>query len=221
MRRKTTIRVVHLRRLLDLSEVREMPGVSPRTIEITGTRMDLATKVEVNGADMTDFAAIDSSRLIVTLPTSMHSRVQSVAILSESLDPGGSSRAYYDLGLRPVVTSGKYRVLQRFIKRLLTTPGSDVWSKSSGGGLRQLMVTNIDPRNASAISGEVSSKVMQAAKQLVLAQARDNTVPMNERLLGATVNGVQFSLATQSLQLRVALEFQDGQFLAADVGWAA
>ncbi|MBU0630991.1 MAG: hypothetical protein KKC80_08820 [Candidatus Margulisbacteria bacterium] len=221
MRKKMTLRVVHLRRLLDLSSVREVPGVSPRTIEITGNRMDLTTRVEVNGVDMPDFAAVDPDRLIVTLPARMRSRVQSVAVLSNALDPGGSSKAYYDLGLRPVVTEGKYRVLQRFIKKLLTSPGSNVWNKSDGGGLRQLMVTNIDPRNASAISGEVSSKVMQSAKQLVLAQARDHTVPMAERVLGATVNGVQFSLATQSLQLRVSLEFQDGKFLAADVGWAA
>lgn len=219
MRRKQTLRVLHLRRLLDLSSVRELPGVRPRTLEVEGNRMDLTTKVEVNGADIPDFAATDHSHLLVTLPDSMRSRVQSVAVMAASLDPGGSSKAYYDLGLRPVLTDGKYRVLQRFVKMLLKTPGSDVWNKGAGGGLRQLMVTNIDPKNASAVSGEVSSKVMQTAQQLVLAQARDNTVPMAERLLGATVNGVQFSLATQSLQLRATLEFQDGQFLAADVGW--
>lgn len=218
-RRKHTLRVVHLRRLLDLSSVREVPGISPRTIEVTGTRLDLTTRVEVNESVIDDFAATDSNHLLITLPTSMRSRVQSIAVLSESVDQGGSSRAYYDLGLRPILTDGKYRVLQRFIKILLTTPGTDMWNKSSGGGLRALQVTNVDEKNASAVSGEVSSKVMQAANQLILAQARDNTVPMAERLLGASVNGVEFSLATTSLKVRIVLSFQDGAFLAADVGW--
>jgi hypothetical protein len=218
-RRKLTLRVVHLRRLLDLSSVREVPGISPRTIEVTGTRMDLTTRVEVNETVVSDFAATDSTHLIITLPTSMKSRIQSIAVLSESVDPGGSSRAYYDLGLRPILTDGKYRVLQRFIKLLLTTPGTDIWSKSSGAGLRALQVTNIDEKNASGVSGEVSSKVMQARDQLLLAQAQDNSVPMAERLLDASVNGVEFSLATVSLKVRITLTFQDGAFLAADVGW--
>jgi hypothetical protein len=218
-RRKITIRVVHLRRLIPLSSIRELPGVTPRSIEVRGNRMDLASMVEVNGQTAVDFAPLDASRLLVTLPASFRGSVTEIAVLSDSLDQGGKSLAYYDLGTHPRRSDGKYRILQRFVKLLLTTPGSDVWSPSSGGGMQQLAATVIDPQSESAVSGEVQSRVMNVTGQIVRAQTQDYTVPMAERLLNAVVNGILFSTATQSLNVRVTLSFQDGGFLASDIGW--
>jgi len=211
--------VLSLRRLLPVAAVRELPGVAPRTLEIRGTRMDLATRVEVNCTEMEDFGATSSSVLLVRLADGMRSRVEDVAVYTEKLDPGDASVATFDLGYHSRAADGKFRVLQNLVKRILTSPGSNIWNPSDGGGLRQVVVGNVDSRNATAVSGAVESKVMDTVGQLVRAQSLDPTLPVGERLLRASLQDILFSAADRSLNMRLVLTFQDGASLAADVGW--
>jgi hypothetical protein len=116
---KVSIRVLQLRRLLELSSVVEVPGVSPRVVEIRGNRLDMASGVELNGMEAPGFMALSAGRLLVQVPVGMLGRVTEVAVFSDYLDPGGKSLAFYDLGKHPWMTSGKYRILQNFVKLLM------------------------------------------------------------------------------------------------------
>ena len=129
---RRTIRVLQLRRLLDMTSIFELPNVTPRALEIRGPRMDYAASVQLNGTDADAFAVLSHDRLLVQVPRTVAGVVTEVAVLSDYVDPGSRSLAYYDFGEHLFETRGKYRVLQNYLKLLLTTPGTDVWSMDAG-----------------------------------------------------------------------------------------
>jgi hypothetical protein len=216
---KVSIRILQLRRLLELSSIVELPGVSPRAVEIRGNRLELASGVEINGMDAPAFMALGSGRLLVQVPVGMLGQVTEVAVFSDYLDPGGSSLAFYDLGKHPWMTQGKYRVLQNFVKLLMTTPGSDIFSPSSGGGLQQLIVRNVSPGSEPAISGEIETKTMAVTNQIIQSQALDPTIPAAERLLSSSIDNILVSAPQGTVSVSLSLRFHDGTKISTAVGW--
>ena len=216
---RKSIRILQLRRLLDLASIRELPNVRPRALEITGPHMDYAAAVELNGSSADSFAVLARDRLLVQVPRTVSGPVAEVAVFSDYVEPGSRSLAYYDFTDHLFITEGKYRVLQNYLKLLLTTPGTDVWSQDSGGGMLGLLITNVDPQNQSAISGEVESRNLNVVKQITQRQAADPSIPMSERLLSATITNITFSAAETGLHVSLSLTFQDGKPLRTQFTW--
>lgn len=216
---KLTLRVLQLKRMLDLVSCVEIPGVLPRSMEIKGNRMDMASSVMLNDATADKFAALGADRLLVQVPPGVTGPIYSVAVFSDYIDPGGSSLAFYDFGAHPWFTEGQYRLLQLFIKLLLTSPGTDVFSLNSGGGLQKLLVNNVDAGAGNALSGEIESRVGNVTSQIIQNQSLDPTIPQRERLLNASVDGITFSVPEQAVNVRISLHFHDGGKLTAGFGW--
>lgn len=216
---KRTFRVLQLKRMLDLVSCVEIPGVLPRCVEIKGNRMDMASSVLLNDVSADKFAAVSPSQLLVQVPDGVTGPIYSVAVFSDYIDPGGTSLAFYDFGAHPWVTEGPYRILQLFIKLLLTSPGTDVFSLSTGGGIQKLIVNNIDERSDTALSGEIESRIGNVTNQIIQNQSLDPTIPQRERLLRASVDGITFSTPEQSVNVKISLRFHDGGSLTAGFGW--
>lgn len=219
MRQTRTLRIMQFRQLLPVFAVRELPGVSPRSIEIDGSRMDLTTSVLVNGARVTDFAALSDRLLLVQLPDGLKGALSTVAALCEVLQPGMTGLVYHDMTTSPRSATGGFRTLQQLIKLLLTTPGSDVFDPGSGGGLRGLAVRNIDQNSGNALAGDVESRVLACARTVINRQATDPALPRAERLLSATVSNVVLSAQETSLNVTLDLKFHDGSSVVSSFGW--
>lgn len=216
---RLSIRVLQLKRVLELASVAELPGVSPRTIELRGNRLDNASSVEINSMDAPGFVAIGSSRLLVQVPPGLLGAISDVAVFSDYLIQGGRSVAFYDLGSHPGVAQGKYRALQNFVKLLLTTPGTDIFSPGSGGGFQTLLIRNVSPATEPAIAGEIESRTMSVARQVIQAQALDSTIPPGERLLSATIDNIIVSPSQGAVSLFLSLAFHDGEKVSSTIGW--
>lgn len=216
---KKSFRILQLRRLLDIRSLAELPNVRPRSVEIRGNRLDLTSKVELNNTDAPAFAALSPERLLVQVPSGIKGPIMEVAVFSNYLEPGSRSLASYDFTNHLWIAEGKSRVLQNFIKLLLTTPGTDIWSPRTGGGLMRLLVRNVDRHSENAISGEIESRVMSVTRQLIEAQSLDHTISVAERLMGSVVDRIIVSTAEQAVTVDLTLKFQDGGRASTRFGW--
>jgi hypothetical protein len=216
---KSTFKVLQLRRMLDLAYVAEIPGVLPRSIEVRGTRLDLASGVEINGIEVESFAILGANKLLAQIPNLGAGRVTDVSVYSELVTSEGMSRAYYDFGTHPWMTEGKVRVLQNFIKLLLTTPGTDIWSPRSGVGIQNLMVRGGGPQTETALAGELETRVAQTTQQIIQNQALDQSISAKERLLGAVVTEILVSSSDEKATVKITLKFHDGESMTAGFGW--
>ncbi len=216
---KVSIRILQLRRVLELSSIAEIPGVSPRAVELRGNRLDVASAVEINGMGAPAFMALGPGRLLAQVPTGLLGRITEVAVFSDYLDPGGRSLAFYDLGSHPFLVDGKYRVLQNYVKLLMTTPGTDIFSPGSGGGFQQLIVRNVSPGSEPAIAGEIESRNLSVARQIIQAQALDPTIPAGERLLSSTIDNIVVVASQGMVNVFLSLRFHDGAKVSTAIGW--
>lgn len=218
-RPRRSMQFLQMRRVLDLVSIREIPGVQPRTLEIRGNRMDLTSAVELNDTTAPGFVVVSAGQLLVQIPSSITGRILTAAVYSNYVDPAGKSVATYDLGSHPKISFGKARVFQNFVKMLLTTPGTDVWSPNTGGGMRAVAAVLPTKGGDQAISGDIESRVLQVARQMLRSQATDTTLLAEERLLSVNVINITISSLEQRVRLDLALKFHDGKSLTTGVVW--
>lgn len=216
---RRSLRVVQFRRLLELSRIFEVPHVTPRAVEIHGNRMDTATGVELNRMSAPDFAVISPQRILVQVPTSVRGTISEAAVFADMLGPGDKAQAFYDIGTYPRALEGKGRVLQNFVKLLLTTPGTDIWSQNSGAGLRGLQSTALKEGENTALSGDVESRILNATRQIIRAQAADPAIPRGERVLSVNTDQVEVSVPQQALNISISMSFHDGASVKAAFSW--
>lgn len=216
---KRAVQVLQLRRVLDLASIVEIPQVTPRSVEIRGSRMDLVSEVELNDVRASTFAVLAGERLLVQVPDSVKSQIVKVVVFSGYLDPGGRSTSFYEIGSIPGVTNGKYRVLQNFVKLLLTTPGTDIWNQSSGGGMRAMSVSTLGPGAEQAISGDIEMRVSQVIRQMVNSQSADPSISAAERLLSVSVDSIVYSSMDQAVRVDLTMKFHDRKSLSSSMSW--
>lgn len=210
---------MQFRQLLPIFAIRELPNVAPRSVEIEGSRMDLATAVEINGVRTTDFAALSPSRLLVKLAEGTAGLIQSAAVLCEVVQPGMDALVYHDFTTHPRSVSGPWRILQQLIKYLLTTPGSDVFDQRTGGGLRTLLVRNMDKHASNALAGDIETRLLSCVRTVIERQSVDPALPASERLLSASIRNIVFSPEEASLHVDMGLSFHDGSSVVGSFGW--
>lgn len=216
---RRSLRVVQFRRLLELTRVFEVPRVIPRAIEIHGNRMDTATSVELNGTSAPNFAIISPQRILVQVPDSIRGPISEAAVFAEMLGAGDRAQAFYDIGAYPRALDGKGRVLQNFVKLLLTTPGTDIWSQNSGAGLRGLQSAALKDGENTALSGDVESRILNATRQIIRAQASDPAIPRGERVLSINTDQVEISVPQQAMNISISMSFHDGASVKAAFSW--
>lgn len=93
--------------------------------------------------------------------------------------------AYFVAPHRSVVT-GPTKMLAQFVKLLHTTPGTDIFNPSSGGGVRKLIGGNANDAGGSTLAAAAMQAVALTAAQMQLSQLR-GSLPANERLMSASV----------------------------------
>ena len=89
----------------------------------------------------------------------------------------------------PMAVAGTQKLIQQFLKLLLTTTGTDIFSPTTGGDLQQFVGTNFSPSNTSSIVAQVTLRVVQAGLEMSLRQTTAG-IPPDERLSDVQVLGV-------------------------------
>lgn len=194
---------VSVRQVLDL-------GGSPRLLKIEGVDFRSAVEVFVNDYPVDVFIKESRGIIIAEAPDALGSDpVTSVLVLNASLT--ATERSIVRFRLVPAEVSGIVRLLQLFIKLLLTTPGTDLYSPDKGAGLQNMVAMAVSGARTNEATAQFTFMVNRVRDQITAMQAQATGIPADERLATAKVVSVDFDKTTSTLRGRIFLATVAGE----------
>tara|TARA_Y100000034_G_C6854575_1_gene388148 strand:- start:700 stop:1341 length:642 start_codon:yes stop_codon:yes gene_type:complete len=178
-------------------------------LDIRGKGFRNVEAVLVNGYKSPTFVVMTPKKIYAEIPSQANNTaLQTVSVLKT--DPRGTdiSVISFESSLPGQTAAGRLLMVQRFLMRLLTTPGSDIFSPTAGGGIQALIgsVTSVD---GTSIEGRAQLAVTQAVNQLIGAQT-NASMDLTEKIRSATVLETSFSASSATLDIRLTIESMDG-----------
>jgi len=210
------IQVVRLLDVLDVNTIEEAPGVTPRSIIVSGKDFGNVEQVLLNGTPSPEFVVFQPNKLIAQVPDiAVEQVIRDVTILSGALTLTERSIVEFTMGTTPKKTSGILRLMQTFIRLLLRTPGTNVYNRSLGGGLLGKVGTVLAAGNRNRASADASVAVTRTRQQIINTQTPDRSIPPSERLMGADLTALTVDAENGQLLLTVLLTNHSGDAGAA------
>jgi hypothetical protein len=184
----------------------------PPGLDIFGDDFTAVDEVMINDVQSPDVIILSKNRLIAQMPT-LYERnrvVNSVKVLSRRLTVTKRSVIRFRIGDSPGRVQGILRLLQKFLKILFTTPGTDIFSPRTGGaGLKNIGETFGIDEGRDVVRDFIIS-VRNTTRQIIAIQGRDPRIPRDERLLAAKVLQGGFNRETTALVAKVEITSQAG-----------
>lgn len=210
--------VVFPQELVELTSVRVLPGIAPRTLDVTGKNFTSVDEVLVNGLVSSEVVVVSKTRLLAQVPAAfINQTVTSVTVVSTRLSVSQRSLLRFRVGRTPSKVSGILRLMQAFLKLLLTTPGSDIFARNTGGGALTRIGATFGRDEGGSIVSEFIVAVGSTQRQLLAIQSRDPSLPRDERLLTARVLSAGYNRNEAALVVSVELTSQAGRAAVANV----
>ncbi len=211
-------RIVSARVQLKVVSIAPIRGFLPQSIAVVGEDLDKTSEVRYNGIQAEEFVVQTPSRMIVKVPRSQIGkpfsdlRVLSTVALSKK-------SAVLNLGLdRPLRTvSGIDRLIQSWVLVFMTTPGSDIFSPSSGGGGISLVGRSTD-RTGKGVTADLAMGIEKTKQELLRLQASNQSIPPSERLMTTSLDVVEFDERTTVLSARVNIQNMLGDVAEVSLG---
>tara|TARA_B100000131_G_scaffold221323_1_gene212920 strand:+ start:97966 stop:98985 length:1020 start_codon:yes stop_codon:yes gene_type:complete len=172
-------------------------------LRLSGRNFDKVVRVIVNGKDQ-QFLIESGSSVLTSIPPN-DLQIESVEVITTSEKVGRETFFDYLLGGDVNVVSGLFKMVQQFVKVLMTTPGTDSFNKSLGGNMQNWVGQTINLDNPQALVAKTIINVVQVATQIQIQQIEAN-VPVDERLsdvqvLDARLDPMDPSIMQMSLKL--------------------
>lgn len=206
------IQLIRLLDILPITGIRNAPGVHPRSLILTGDRFNSVETVIINGVDSPYFMAYSDKEMIAEVPEIFRQdTITDVSVLSTSITYTGSTLVNLTVGNKVRKTKGITRLMQNFLRILLRSPGSNIFSPRSGGGLMTRVGKNISQQTAADVVIAINS----TKTYIVGVQTASRVIPPSERLLSADITNVHESPDNTSVSVTILLKNHAGQNAAA------
>ena len=200
------LRVVHLRRILPVSRVLDSPG-PPHQLYVTGPEASEVAEVEINGARGYPWKIVSKRTIAIELP--LEFLVRNIAVLSREMGDAREAEVFLGFTRNITVTRGIESLVQYWLKCFLSTPGSDPFSKSWGGGANDIIKKSFAQEGNLNSTSAVS---VQRTNRLVVArQSTDMSIPRNERLAEAKLVSTRLSPDRTTFYLEINMTNQTGE----------
>jgi hypothetical protein len=212
------LRVVNAKAILRSISVQPIRGFVPTSVLVTGEKFDRATEVQYNGVDATEFAIASSTRLIVRVPTSQLGKpFRDIKVLSPV--SAAKQDAIISLGLTspPKTISGIDRLVQNWVIIFLTTPGSDLFSPTSGGGGASIIGRPTD-KSGKGVAADLAMAIEKTKNELLRLQSSNQAIPPSEKLLSSSLDKVEYDSASTVLSARVLVQNMLGDAAEVSLG---
>jgi hypothetical protein len=195
------LKILTIKDVLQVTEVRIVPNFFPVTVEITGPDFLGTTQVHVNDLPVTEFIVQSKTKILAQVPDSqVSSKITRIKVLSDKLTVNRSSLLGFEIGKTFNGISGLQKLVQLFCKVLLQSAGSDRFVPTAGGGLLDLVGSNVSKRSAQSLSVAVSNAVNQTRDHILSIQGRARRpIPLDEKLKSADTQATSFDPATTTL----------------------
>lgn len=212
------VQVVFPQEVVPLNAVRILPGVSPRSVDVLGTDFRAIDEVLINDMPSPDVVIVSKKRLLAQVPDALKNEtLTSITVISNKLTVTAKSLIKFRLGKTPSKVSGILRLVQIFLKILLTTPGTDIFSPRVGGNALQDIGLTFGKDQGGTVVSDFVISVSNTQRQIQAIQARDPTIPQTERLLSAVVTRAGFNRAEAALVVSIELTSQAGRSATANL----
>lgn len=203
------LKVTYIQDVLKVHEATVL-NTEPPSIDIRGSDFRSAAIVRINGDVCPSFSVQSNTRILAVLPETQRSEtVNDIAVISATFTTPERSLVSFELGTKAQLTSGLFRLLQRFILILLRNPGTDILNPDSGGGMGRLSVQF--SRGAQTVTAaDIALAVSRTKRQILRLQATNGRLKNSERLADAELLGVEYSPTYGSLSPRIKITSQEG-----------
>ncbi|MAP20884.1 MAG: hypothetical protein CL582_08090 [Alteromonadaceae bacterium] len=172
-------------------------------LQLTGAQFDKTVSVFVNKRNQS-FTIVDRSTILCSIPQDTKS-IDDIEVITTARRISRTSLFSYLFTDNMGSVGGEFKLVQQFIKVLLTTVGSDVFNKTLGGGLQKWVGQNTPTNNPQSLVAKTVLKVVGVGARFAAMQG-GTTVPASERLSDVQVLKVDFdredpSVINLSIQL--------------------
>lgn len=199
-------RIVNSKTVLKIISVAPIRNFRPPSIVVVGEKLDLTQEVLFNGVEAEEFVISAPTRLIVRIPPSQVGKpLTDLKALSSVSLTKKDALVSFEITKPAKKIEGIDRLVQSWLMLFMSTPGSDVFDKSSGGGGLAL-VGRTTNRNGKGVAADLALAVERSTAELRKKQGSDLRVPQSEKLLNCTLDSVEFDPDTTTLSGRVTIQ---------------
>lgn len=208
----STLEVIKFRDVLAASSIpRLVPGLSVPTLELKGRDFRFAESVQLNDVSVPEFIVVDKQTIYAQIPLGVQ-QIRTVAIISSRFTTTKkASRVIFQIGNKTQKISGLLKLTQLFTKVLLQSPGSDVFDPEFGGGLQDLVGKITSTKRSERVLAAIAQSIQQTTSQIRRAQLDTPQLPLEERLLSATLLDVRTVQSLDEARARVQIDNVAGQ----------
>lgn len=206
--------------LLALSQVAKVTNIDffgnrgLLSLDIKGSEFTGTNAVLINGHRAPTFVVISDSRLLADVPTAaQEGPIRTLVVLKSTIGPQtkGSVISFEAISDAVAVPASTFLV-QKVLKALFTTQGSDIFSPNSGGSLLSLLGTTDASTNT--LGSYAKIYIDRAVNQLIEEQASSSS-RMEEKVQSVEVLEASYSRIHTSLDIRLAITSMAGQTVVA------
>jgi hypothetical protein len=212
------IRVVKAKVLLKVRSIAPVRGFWPPAIIIIGDKFNYANEIQFNGIQVSEFLIASTTRIVARIPNSQIGK-ELVELLVLAPVQSVQTDALVTFGMtKPIrALAGIDRLVQNFLLTFFTTPGSDLFDKTAGGGGRALIGQNVGTSDRMNAVASLTLAVDRTKQELLRKQAKNSKIPPSEKLLSATLTDVKFDPQATTLYGVVSLRNMVGDLSSVTV----
>ena len=210
--------VVFPQETIELTAVRVVAGVLPRTLEITGKDFRSIDEVRINDVVSPSVIVMSKNRLLAQVPPLVGAQaIQAIDVTSRQLTITKKSLLKFRIGQTPSKVRGILRLVQIYLKILLQTPGTDILAQRIGADALKNVGRTFGRGQGGGIVSDFVLANTTAVRQIIAIQGRDPSIPRDERLLSARVLAAQYSQRETALLVSTEINSQAGRAAVANL----
>ena len=152
------------------------------------------------------------------MPFELVTPISSIVVTSSRLTQTDRSKISFRMNDQPNAVQGIERLIQKFLKVMLQTPGQDIWSPNTGGGLLGSIgktfgkgSLGVTTAASGTLAADMQVAVDRARRQVMTIQANSPMTTASERLLYARLLESKFLAHEMALYGRIELANHAGQ----------
>lgn len=212
------VRVVTAKVVLTVAQVAPLRGFLPPSIVVMGDSFDKATEILYNDVPVDEFFIQSKSRIIVKIPSQCIGKMMTgIQVLSTTTVSKKDASLSLKLHSPLQRVSGIDRLIQNWMMVFMTTPGSSVFDKSSGGGA-QALIGKQTSRDGHSATADLTMAIERTKNEILTKQSSARNIPASEQLLSADLDSVSFDSSTGKLNATVSLQNMLGSSAQVSLG---
>ena len=212
------LQTIEIRDVLKVTGIQPEPSITPRSVRVFGKDFRDTFEVYVNDTKSPSIYVVTSSEMLVQVPPSLgRAPIRTIQAVSHKLTNTDRSKITFRLSDSPSSVSGMLRLIQLFVKILLQSSGSDIFSYKTGGNVIRTVARQTSKGGGSMVA-DLTVGVERTARQIMSMQASNMALPLTERLLFAHVIEAKFIQSELALVGRIGLGNQARQRGALSLG---